>query len=249
MVESFRALLVGVPAAEDLDRYFELSYVVLVDVPAGRWEAADAAKRRPMWWTGEMLWYELRGGMSLRRGELGAAARPLAELRMRALESGEPQRLLPMASVVLPYAFVTNDRVTLVEVVDRVLSLTDRAWGQLPVTAIARALAAAGETELLERVSDVFTAQRASADAPRIAIAATAASGLVALAAGRASDAVEQLGVAAEWERRLGWPYRAACLDLDLALALTAAGAERDASAARDRASAVLAPLGCVHAY
>jgi hypothetical protein len=154
-----------------------------------------------------------------------------------------------MASVVLPYAFVTNDRVTLVEVVDRVLSLTDRAWGQLPVTAIARALAAAGETELLERVSDVFTAQRASADAPRIAIAATAASGLVALAAGRASDAVEQLGVAAEWERRLGWPYRAACLDLDLALALTAAGAERDASAARDRARAVLAPLGCVHAY
>ena len=249
MVESFRALLVGVPAAEDLDRYFELSYVVLVDVPAGRWEAADAAKRRPMWWTGEMLWYELRGGMSLRRGELGAAARPLAELRIRALESGEPQRLLPMASVVLPYAFVTNDRVTLVEVVDRVLSLTDRAWGQLPVTAIARALAAAGETELLERVSDVFTAQRASADAPRIAIAATAASGLVALAAGRATEAVELLGAAAEWERRLGWPYRAACLDLDLSRALTAAGAERGASAARERATAVLAPLRCVHAY
>ena len=247
-IEGFRALLVGVPAAEDLDRYFELSYVVLVDVPAGRWGAADAV-RRPMWRTGEMLWHELRGGMALRRGDLGAAARPLAELRARALESGEPQRLLPMASVVLPHALVTNDRVTLVEVVERVLSLTDRAWGQLPVTAIARAVAAAGETELLERVSDLFTAQRESADAPRIAIAATVASALVALAAGHPTEAVELLGAAAEWERRLGWAYRAACLDLDLARALTAAGAERDASAARGRATAVLAPLRCVHAY
>jgi hypothetical protein len=202
-----------------------------------------------MWRTGEMLWHELRGGMALRRGDLGAAARPLAELQARALESGEPQRLLPMASVVLPHALVTNDRVTLVEVVERVLSLTDRAWGQLPVTAIARAVAAAGETELLERVSDLFTVQRESADAPRIAIAATVASALVALAAGHPTEAVELLGAAAEWERRLGWAYRAACLDLDLARALTAAGAERDASAARGRATAVLAPLRCVHAY
>jgi len=121
--------------------------------------------------------------------------------------------------------------------------------GQLPVTAIPRTVAAAGETELLERVSELLTAQREAADAPRIAIAATAASGLVALAAGRATEAVELLVVAAEWERRLGWPYRAACLDLDVAQALTAAGAERDASAARERATAVLAPLRCVNAY
>jgi len=249
MVEGLRALLVGVPAAEDLDRYFELSYVVLVDVPAGRWDAADAVRRRPRWRTGEMVWHELRGGMAMRRGDLGAAAEPLAELRVRALESGEPQRLLPMAAVVLPHALVTGDRVTLVEVVERVLSLTDRAWGQLPVTAIPRAVAAAGETELLERVSDLLTTQREEADSPRIAIAATAASGLVALAAGRATEAVELLGVAAEWEWRLGWPYRAACLDLDLSRALTEAGAERDASAARERAAAVLTPLRCVNAY
>lgn len=249
MVASLRGLLVAVPAAEDLDRYFELSYVVLVDVPAGRWGAADAVERRPMWRTGEMLWYELRGGMALRRGDLAAAAEPLAELRVWALESGEPQRILPMASVVLPYALVTGDRETLVEVVYSVLSLTDREWGQLPVTAIPRAVAAAGETELLERVSDLLTVQREEAEAPRIAIAAMVASGLVALAAGRVTEAVELLGAAAEWERRLGWPYRAACLDLDLARALAAAGAERDASAARERATAVLAPLRCVHAY
>ena len=62
-------------------------------------------------------------------------------------------------------------------------------------------------------------------------------------------DAVERIREAAEWERRLEWPYRAACLDLELARALDAAGAERDAAAARGRAAAVLAPLECVHAY
>jgi malonyl CoA-acyl carrier protein transacylase len=202
-----------------------------------------------MWRTGEMLWHELRGGMAFRRGDLATAAQSLGELQLRALESGEPQRLLPMASVVLPYAFVTGDRKTLVEVVDAVASLTDREWGQLAVNAIPRAVAAAGENELLERVSDVLRVQREKADAPRTAIAATVASGLVSLAAGRAGDAVEQIREAAEWERGLGWPYRAACLDLDLARALEVAGAERDAAAARARATAVLAPLRCVHAF
>jgi class 3 adenylate cyclase len=247
-LETLRRPLASVPAGEDLDRYFELSYVVLVDLPACRWEAADAV-RRPMWPSGEMVWHELRGGMALRRGDLAAAAQPLGELRVRALESGEPQRLLPMASVVLPYAFVTGDRKTLVEVVDAVVSLTDREWGQLPVTSIPRAVGAAGENELLERVSDLLTVQRETADAPRLAIAAFVASGLVSLAAGHASDAVEQIRDAAEWERRLGWPYRAACLDLDLARALDAAGAERDADVARTRAAAILGPLRCVHAY
>ena len=249
MVESLRTLLVTVPAAEDLDRYFELSYVVLVDVPAGRWEAADAVRDPPMWRTGEMVWHELRGGMALRRGDVGAAAEPLGELRFRALESGEPQRLLPMASVVLPWAVLTGDRAMLLEVADAVLSLTDREWGPLPVTAIPRAIAAARETELLERVAEVLAGKREDADAPRIAIGATVASAHVALAAGRAADAVELLRDAAEWERRLGWPYRAACLDVDLAHALAAAGATHDASAARERATEVLAPLRCVNAY
>jgi class 3 adenylate cyclase len=248
MVERLRVSLAAVPAGEDLDRYFELSYVVLVDVPAGRWETTDAV-RRPMWSTGEMVWHELRGGMALRRGDLGVAAQPLGELRVRALESGEPQRVLPMAAVVLPYALLTGARKTMVEVVDVVASLTDREWGQLPVTAIPRAVAGAGENDLLEQVAGLLSAQRATADSPRIAIAATVASGLVSLASGSVSDAVEQLRKAAEWERRLEWPYRAACLDLDLARALDAAGAEGDAAAARARATAVLAPLRCVHAY
>jgi hypothetical protein len=187
--------------------------------------------------------------MAFRRGDLATAAQPLGELRRRALESGEPQRVLPMASVVLPHAFVTGDRRTLVEVVDAVVSLTDREWGQMAVTAIPRAVAAAGENELLEQVSDMLRTQRETADAPRIAIAETVATGLVSLAAGHADDAVELIREAAEWERRLGWPYRAACLDVELANALEAVGAEHDAAAARARATAVLAPLRCVNAY
>jgi hypothetical protein len=187
--------------------------------------------------------------MALRRGDLGTAAQPLGELRVRALESGEPQRVLPMAAVVLPYAVLTGERGTMVEVVDAVVSVTDREWGQLPVTAIPRAVAAGGQNELLERVAAMLTAQRATADGPRIAIAASVASGLLSLAAGRPSDAVEQLREATDYERRLEWRYRAACLDLDLATALDAAGAEGDAAAVRARATAVLAPLRCVHAY
>ncbi len=248
MIRGLREPLASVPAGEDLDSYFALSYVVLVDVPAGRWDATDAV-RQPMWSTGEMLWHELRGGMAFRRGDLATAAQPLGELRRRALESGEPQRVLPMASVVLPHAFVTGDRRTLVEVVDAVVSLTDREWGQMAVTAIPRAVAAAGENELVEQVSDMLRTQRETADAPRIAIADTVATGLVSLAAGHADDAVELIREAAEWERRLGWPYRAACLDVELANALEAVGAEHDAAAARARATAVLAPLRCVNAY
>jgi hypothetical protein len=249
MVESLHALVAAVPAAEDLDRYFELSYVILVDVPAGRWDAADAVRRPPLWRTGEMVWHELRGGMAMRRGDLGAASEPLRELRALALESGEPQRLLPMASVVLPYAALTGDRATLREITAAVVALTGREWGQLPVNGIPRAVAAAGETELLERISEALAHQREIAESPRTAIGATVAAAHVALAAGRWAEAVEPLRVAAEWERRLGWRYRAACLDVDLASALHAAGAAGDAAGARDRATAVLAPLRCVNAF
>jgi class 3 adenylate cyclase len=247
-VDGLRARLTDMPAAEDLDRYLELSYAVLVDVPAGRWAAVDTAQP-PLWRTGEMVWNELRGGMALRRGQLDAAAAPLGELRVRALESGEPQRVLPMASVVLPYAALTGDRVTIREVTESVLSLADRDWTQLAVTAIPRALGAAGETDLLVRVADVLERRRRAVDGPRIAIGASVATGLVALASGRAVEAVKLLREAAERERGLGWPYRAACLDLDLARALSAAGSEEDASLAREQAAAVLEPLRCVNAF
>ena len=67
-----------------------------------------------------------------------------------------------------------------------VLATTDREWAQLTTTPVPRALAAAGETELLERVATAFRLKAADLDAPRISISAAVAEGLVALAAGDA---------------------------------------------------------------
>jgi hypothetical protein len=130
-----------------------------------------------------------------------------------------------------------------------VLSTTDREWAQLTTTPIPRALARAGETELLEEVAEVFAAKARDIGAPRIEISATVAEGLVALGAGRADEAVDRLRDAADRERSLGWAYRAACLDLDLARALEAARLVGEAGAARARAAAVLQPLVCVNAF
>ena len=73
--------------------------------------------------------------------------------------------------------------------------------------------------------------------------------GLLALLQGRAGDAIEQLERAAERERQLGRSYPSACLELDLAQALEAAGREDAASEVRARAAAVLEPLGCVNPF
>jgi class 3 adenylate cyclase/tetratricopeptide (TPR) repeat protein len=249
-VASLRRALEDVPPVEGLDVYFALSYAVLVDVPAGRWDEVEALDRLGGGPAGaEMMRRELGGGMALRRGDLDLAREPLAELRELALASGEPQRLLPMAGVVLPYAALTSDRGVLVEVTEAVLAVTGRDWAQVETATIPRALAAAGETTLLERVAESFAAKRAAVDTPQIAAGATVAESLLALAHGRAPAAIEALRDAAERERMLGWDYRAACLDLDLARALDAAGEDADASAARARAHALLQSLRCVNPF
>ena len=147
----------------------------------------------------------------------------------------------------MPYAALTGDREMLHELVETVLATTDREWAQLTTTSVPRALSAAGETELLERVAPAFRLKAADIDAPRLAISATVADGLVALAAGDTAAAL--LRDAAERERSFGWRYRAACIDLDVARALDAAGRPGEATSARDRAQAILEPLGCVNAY
>jgi len=187
--------------------------------------------------------------MAMRRGDLKAAAEPLTAMREIASAAGEPQRILPMAAVMMPYAALTNAHASLRELVATVLATTGREWAQLTTTPIPRALAAAGETELLRQAAEAFRLKTRDIDAPRIAISATVAEGHVALVAGDADAAVESFRAAAERERGLGWTYRAACLDLDLADALGAAGRPADATEARDRAAAVLEPLGCVNAY
>ena len=225
-----RGIMGALPGVEHLDEYFELSYGLLVDLPAGRWARLEplfarqeALLRVPLYGL-RILSRELVGGMAMRRGDLAAAAEPLAAMREIASAAGEPQRLLPMAAVMTPYAALIGDRETLHELVDTVLSTTDREWAQLTTTPVPRALAAVGETELLERVATAFRLKAGDLDAPRISISATVAEGLLALAGGDADSAAAQLLEAAEWERRLGWVYRAACIDLDVARALDVAG-------------------------
>jgi class 3 adenylate cyclase len=254
-IESLRELLAGVPEVEGLYVYFELSYAHLVDVPAGRWERLERLLTREVEFRASrlsgarMLSSELVGGMALRRGDLAAAAEPLDALRALASAAGEPQRLLPMASVVMPYAALTGDRETVRELAHMVLATTDREWAQLSTSAIPRALARAGEVDLLERAAAALRAKSRDVDAPRIAIGATVAEGLLALAEGDADEAAAKLQSAADEERRLGWAYRAACIDVDLATALRAAGRAAEAEVAGGRAAAVLEPLGCVNPF
>ena len=254
-LEVMQGIMGALPGVEGLDEYFDLSYGLLVDIPAGRWDRLEPLFARqeellrvPLYGL-RILSRDLVGGMAMRRGDLAAAAEPLAAMREIASAAGEPQRLLPMAAVVMPYAALTGDREMLHELVETVLATTDREWAQLTTTSVPRALSAAGETELLERVATAFRLKAADIDAPRIAISATVAEGLVALAAGDADTAAALLHDAAERERGFGWTYRAACIDLDVARALDAARRPGEATSARDRAQAILEPLGCVNAY
>jgi hypothetical protein len=87
------------------------------------------------------------------------------------------------------------------------------------------------------------------AHAAKLGIGLTAGEGLIALLQGRAADAVEPLMTAIKAERDLGFVYDAACLELDLARALEAAGQTNAADEARKRAASVLEPLGVVNAF
>jgi class 3 adenylate cyclase len=252
VLEDLRGIMGELPGVEGLDVYFDVSYAVMVDVPAARWDRVERLLDRDWARVGpsgvRMLSNELVGATAMRRGDLAAAAEPLATLRREALASGEPQRILPMTAAVMPYATLTDDVQTLRELAETVLALTDRDWAEFTTTPIPRALALAGETELLQRVAEAFARLR-EVEAPRLAIGAAVADGLASLAAGRPGEAVGPLREAADLERRLGWSYRAACVDLDVAAALEAAGREGEATVVRRRAAAVLEPLGCVHAY
>jgi hypothetical protein len=73
--------------------------------------------------------------------------------------------------------------------------------------------------------------------------------GLLALLQGHADDAVERLTAAVDADRRAGFVYEAACLELDLASALEAAGRTEEAAQTRARAASVLEPLGVVNAF
>jgi hypothetical protein len=192
----------------------------------------------------------LVGGLALRRGDFDTAEPLFEELRPTALASEEPQRIVPMASVVLPWLLVTDRPDELRSLADQVLTMVAGEW-MVPITAvpIVRALAAAGEAELLQRTIDSMRPVLFDVATGRLQTSLIAGEGLIALLEERPDEAVERLTEAVESERALGFAYDAACLELDLARALEAQGDGDAAAQARARAVSVLEPLGCVHPF
>jgi uncharacterized protein HemY len=241
-----------VPLTEYFGEYVAFSHAVLVDVPAGRFRRAEQPlvqwPEEPAGAGSRMLWLELAGGLALRRGDLDAAGRHLLRLRDLALESDETQRVVPMAGVVLPLALVRDDLELLRRVGTATLGYLERHWDVMSVTPIARALAATGSLDLLHRLGELVVASAPGGDNHR-RVAAGVVEGLLAAARGDAGAAVAALEAATESERRRGWAYRAACLDVELARVLAEAGRDGEAEGARARAAAVLDPLGIVNPY
>jgi tetratricopeptide (TPR) repeat protein len=160
------------------------------------------------------------------------------------------QRIVPMACVALPWFHLTGKSDELRALAEEVLTTLDGRWPSvLTAVPVVRTLAAAGEAELLQRTIDSMRRMPSEIQTAKLGISLTAGEGLLALLQGRADEAVERLTAAIEAERELGYVYDAACLELDLARALEAAGRPEAAAEARSRAASVLEPLGCVNAF
>jgi len=243
--------LANVPPPKMIAPYLETSFAMWILVPSARWAEADAIlaqAKQGVSTSSRLVYLTVAGGLALRRGELETAERLLEELRPLALASGEPQRIIPMAGVVLPWLVVTGNLEELRSLTEQILASVDRQWpSMLDAMPVVRTLAGAGETQLLVRTAESIGE---TADVSANAYTARlAADGLLALLRGRADEAVAQLELATERERRLGRTYHAACLELDLARALEAAGRTAAAQERQARAAAVLEPLGCVNPF
>ena len=105
--------------------------------------------------TSALVWRPAVGGLALRRGDLARADELLADMRPLAMASGEPQRILPMACVVLPWLFVSGRGAELRSVTEEVLDALDGHWpAVMSVDAVVRTLFAAKEFELLAVIAD-----------------------------------------------------------------------------------------------
>jgi len=247
--------LAAVTPPVSIGPYLELSTAAMLFLAAGRWQEVDdivgaADEVAVTTATSRLVWLGLVGGMALRRGDLQTAAPLIEELQPAALASGEAQRIVPMVCVVLPYLLIADRLDELRSLAEQVLTMLDGRWPSvLSAAPVVRALAAAGEAELLERTIDSMRRTASEAQTARLGTSVIVGDGLLALLEQRAGEAVEQLTAAVERERELGHAFDVACLELDLALALEADGQEGAAAEARQRAASVLAPLGCVNAF
>jgi tetratricopeptide (TPR) repeat protein len=234
--------------------YLELSIAGLLFVPAGRWAEAEAVLARVdghvLSMTSNMLWRTIVGGIALRRGDLAAADAVFADFKEIALASGEPQRIIPMACVVLPWLLVSGELDELRTVATQVLAELDDQWPTVfCVDAVPRTLAAAGELELLAATTRSLTRSACGSYAGRQGISLLVAEGVTALAEARSDEAVRHLSAAIAREDELGFVYDSACLKIELAVALERAGDTRAAEKRKGEADAVLTALGCINPF
>jgi tetratricopeptide (TPR) repeat protein len=252
IVAELRETLAAVPPVENFREYIEVSLAALLHLPTGRWDALDDEARNerlPPRFGGTMVRLELLGGLALRRGDLAAAGVALRELRDVAIESGEAQRIVPMASVVLPLAALTDDITSYDLALSAVLRVEGREWEVMPTAGIPRALAAVGDAEGLERIAELLGPEDPAALSVPLRVARLLTTSLLATLGGRPQAGIEPILAAVELERARGWHYRAACLETELARVLETSGRRQEAAAARGRAAAVLGPLGVVNPY
>lgn len=244
--------LQGLSPSAVLDSYLPLSIVAMQLLPAGRWdeadrllEALDAERLTP---TNRLVWLGVTAQLALRRGDLATAGEHVHAQYATALESREPQRIIPMANAFLSWATLTGEREELRSVVRELLDLVRDRWSSvISVLPSVRALDLSGDMDLLGLWAESLG--RAASDAPgsRMATSHATAEGLLALHGGRASEAVERLSQVAAGDGALGYAFDAAAVDLDVARALEAAGNAKEAAAVRARADAFMRSIGCVN--
>jgi class 3 adenylate cyclase len=231
-------------------KYLALSRARFLWIPSGRWDRIEDELDAPgiaAAGGSRLVLLEILAGMAVRRGDLATADRLLPEFIADAIASREPQRIVPMAGVVLPRAALAGDGETVRAVTETLLTAFD---GRLQLTTIAsaaipRALFQAGEFALLRRLDEVMLHEATMGRCARAV--QLAGSGLLALSAGDAGTALSLLREAVEIEHQRGAHYAAACAELDLALAYEAVGDGSGAAEARGKARAFLEPLGCVN--
>ena len=247
-----RDRLTGVPAPGGMSSYVNISLATLHLAPAGRWaelsellDPLDPAELTP---TNRIPWLGVTAQLAVRRGDLDSAGAYVREQHDLAVVSRETQRIIPMACSFLAWAAAAGERDLLREVATEVLELVGTRWSTvLSLLPAVRALAAAGELDLLRLW--VVSADRARARGPggRLTSDVAAACGLLELGEGRPDAAAELLERAAAANRALGYKFDAAALELDLARALEAGGQSARATAVRWEAEAFMASLGCVN--
>ena len=149
---------------------------------------------------------------------------------------------------MLPWAALAGEREELRAVAGEVPILVAERWSAvISVLPAVRALAFAGEVELLRRWTESVGHAADRDRGGRGPTSHLAAEGLLALHESRLDEAADKLTRAAATERALGYLFDAATLDLDVAAALEAAGDSARAAIRRAEAEAFLASIGCVN--